>query len=84
MTTPQDRTRHLVQAGAFLIELADNAGLPMDIRAEAHRLLRHYPTVSEIRMMAQLENNTAIFKVPLIADAFEREWVDRYTRGAHR
>lgn len=49
MTTPEERTRNIVQAGAFLIELARDKSLPYLIRREAARLARHYPTTSNVR-----------------------------------
>lgn len=44
MTTPEESTRHLYQAGAFLVELALDERLPIEVRREAARLARHYPT----------------------------------------
>ncbi|MEB1903054.1 BPSL0761 family protein [Xanthomonas campestris pv. campestris] len=44
MTTPEESTRHLFQAGAFLVELALDERLPIEVRREAARLTRHYPT----------------------------------------
>ncbi|MCD0254779.1 hypothetical protein JWH16_13375 [Xanthomonas campestris pv. campestris] len=44
MTTPEESTRNLFQAGAFLVELALDERLPVDVRREAARLTRHYPT----------------------------------------
>ncbi|WP_338338981.1 BPSL0761 family protein [Xanthomonas euvesicatoria] len=44
MTTPKESTRHLFQAGAFLVELALDERLPVEVRREAARLTRHYPT----------------------------------------
>ncbi|WP_106405159.1 BPSL0761 family protein [Xanthomonas sp. SHU 199] len=44
MTTPEESTRHLYQAGAFLVELALDERLPVEVRREAARLTRHYPT----------------------------------------
>ena len=38
MTTPDERRRTLVQAGAFLKELRGNQSLPEAVRQEAHRL----------------------------------------------
>ncbi|MEQ7330488.1 BPSL0761 family protein [Xanthomonas campestris pv. campestris] len=44
MTTPEESTRNLFQAGAFLVELALDERLPVEVRREAARLTRHYPT----------------------------------------
>lgn len=53
MTTPAERTRNLVQAGAFLKEIRANESLPALLRSEADRLLRHYPTIAELQMLAE-------------------------------
>ena len=55
MTMPSERTRNVLQAGAFLKELAGNKAVPGDVRQEAYRLLRHYPTVSDIEAIAEHE-----------------------------
>lgn len=44
MTTAEESTRNLFQAGAFLVELALDERLPIEVRREAARLTRHYPT----------------------------------------
>ncbi|WP_308686492.1 BPSL0761 family protein [Xanthomonas arboricola] len=43
------------QAGAFLKELAGNQAVPKSEREEAYRLLRHYPTLSDVEAIAQHE-----------------------------
>lgn len=55
MTMPAERSRTVIQAGAFLKELRANQYLPEEIRSEAHRLLRHYPSVLNIELVASLE-----------------------------
>ena len=52
MTMPSERTRNLLQAGAFLKELAANQAVPKTVRQEAYRLLRHYPTISDVEAIA--------------------------------
>lgn len=81
MTTPDERTRNLLQAGAFLKELQEDKTVPEEIRQEAHRLLRHYPTVYEVRMLAELEKHTtgAFYLTPNI----EKGWFSLYRFGAH-
>lgn len=47
MTMPDERSRAVMQTKAFLLELQDSTktpGVPEDVRKEAHRLLRHYPS----------------------------------------
>ncbi|WP_394697312.1 BPSL0761 family protein [Pseudoxanthomonas japonensis] len=46
---PVERTRNLIQAGAFLRDLSANQHVPREIRTEAYRLLRHFPSVSDRR-----------------------------------
>ncbi|MFJ2456514.1 BPSL0761 family protein [Pseudomonas protegens] len=41
MTRPYERTRSVVQAQEFLVELSRDTTLPEPIRNEARRLLRH-------------------------------------------
>ncbi|MCC4622716.1 hypothetical protein LL965_22785 [Xanthomonas cassavae CFBP 4642] len=48
MTLPDERTRNVLQAGAFLKELAGNKAVPEEVRQEAYRLLRHYPTLERV------------------------------------
>ena len=43
MTMPVERTRSVIQTGDFLRELSRSQEIPEPIRAEAARLLRHFP-----------------------------------------
>lgn len=43
MTTPRERTQAVLQTRKFLRNLANNDELPVAVRLEAGRLLRHYP-----------------------------------------
>ena len=81
MTTPAERTRALVQAGAFLKSLRADQSLPRPLRAEANRLLRHFPTVSDLRRMAshQVQGvESGSLTAEMIAD-----WLRGHTLGAH-
>lgn len=81
MTTPDERTRNLLQAGAFLKELREDETVPEEIRREAYRLLRHYPTVYEVMMLAELEKRTTgIF---YLTPDIEKGWFSSYRFGAH-
>ena len=82
MTTPTERTRHLVQAGAFLRELRGNRKLPQQVRDEAHRLLRHYPTISDIEHIASVATGS-IFGNPLTTE-FDPDWLRGYNNDGHR
>ena len=57
MTTPAERTRTVIQARAFLIDIGQDLSLPESLRNEARRLLRHYPTQEEMWMAGQLEES---------------------------
>lgn len=52
MTTPDERTRALVWAGGFLIELARDKSLPIAVRQRAVVIARHFPTLEEVSSMA--------------------------------
>nr|WP_326527989.1 BPSL0761 family protein [Rhodoferax sp.] len=46
MTTPDERTRALVQTKQFLQGLQIQDTVPPDVREVARALLRHYPTLA--------------------------------------
>lgn len=53
MTTPEERTRAVQHTREFLQELMDSdrsPGVPEAVRAEARRLLRHYPSGSDLHL----------------------------------
>ena len=55
MTIPTERTRSVLQTKDFLERLlgTDKAEVPESIRVEARRLLRHYPSASDLRLAAE-------------------------------
>lgn len=53
---PDERTRALLWAGGFLIELARDNRLPLDIRQHAVMIARHFPTIEDISAMALLKH----------------------------
>ena len=75
MTTPTERTRNLIQAGAFLKELRADELLPEHIRIEADRLLRHYPTVNEFKLLAS--------SCSRLSAEFDPDWLRSNRLGAH-
>ena len=81
MTTPDERTRNLLQAGAFLKELREDKQLPDGIRGEARRLLRHYPTAFEVKMLAEVEKRSigSFYLTP----NFDKNWFGSYRFGPH-
>lgn len=82
MTTPEERTRNVLQAGAFLKELQGDKSLPEAIRREAHRLLRHYPTVGDIKLLAKIEGSATWSTV--LTPEFDPAWTERYKFGPHK
>lgn len=55
MTMRNERTRSIIQTRDFLVYLSRDQGLPESVRNEARRLLRHYPTSSEVLLAGKLE-----------------------------
>ncbi|UOV05435.1 hypothetical protein MUU75_01510 [Pseudoxanthomonas mexicana] len=89
MTRPDERTRNLLQAGAFLKELAGNRTLPTTVQQEAYRLLRHYPTLSDVEAIAQHEERLrdltqSAFVRPYLTSQIEPDWFRSYPKGPHR
>ena len=89
MTMPAERTRNVLQTGAFLRELAASMAVPKSIREEAYRLLRHYPTVSDIEAIAQHEERLqeltqSAFVGPYLTSQIEPDWFRGYSLGPHR
>ncbi len=48
VTRPAERTRTLIQTRDFLLELKRDLSVAEDVRRQAKRLLRHYPSAEEI------------------------------------
>lgn len=88
MTMPVERTRNLIQAGAFLRELSADTGLPAATRAEAYRLLRHFPSLSDVEAIAAneallIQLSGSLLVRNYLVTAFDPEWLRGYTRGPH-
>lgn len=59
MTIPYERTRAVVQTEEFLLSLIDpkkTPRIPLAIRQEAHRLLRHYPNKFDMHVISDRED----------------------------
>lgn len=56
MTTAAERTRALLSCGGFLVEIARNEQLPLEVRQHAARIARHFPTVEDFRAMAAMRS----------------------------
>ena len=77
MTTPAERTRHLVQTRAFLKELRANASLPESICKEANRLLRHYPSLMDLELLAGIEA-CSVLGSHILTPHLNSEWTKGY------
>ena len=52
MTMPHERTRALLWAGGFLVELARDTSLPLWVRQRAVVIARHFPTIEDVSTMS--------------------------------
>ena len=77
MSTATERQRTLLQAGAFFKELAADVSLPDRVRAEARRLLRHFPRRSDLPFLA------AVAALPPPDAEEQADWLRGYTHGVH-
>lgn len=59
MTLPYERTRAVVQAYEFLVELSIDTSLSPDIRRDALFLLRHYPSEADVLQAGRNEEKGA-------------------------
>jgi hypothetical protein len=60
MTMPDERTRALLWAGGFLIELARDDSLPVDVRRRAVVIARHFPTIEDVASMALIRHPSGL------------------------
>lgn len=84
MTMPNERTRAMVWAGAFLRELARNTRLPAEVRRTAVFVARHYPTVMDIVGMAAADERRPFF-MPMLeppTDDDIADWLKDFRQGA--
>lgn len=81
MTTPSERTRNLLQAGVFLKELRAGPSPPERVRKEAHRLLRHFPTVGDLHTLALIEASSLGSNI--LTSPFDAAWCEGYRFGPH-
>ncbi|WP_340688833.1 BPSL0761 family protein [Stenotrophomonas maltophilia] len=63
--------------------------MPKEVRQEAYRLLRHYPTVSDIEAIAEHEERLraltqSAFVRPYLSSEIEADWFSGYPLGPHR
>lgn len=60
MTMPDERTRALLWAGGFLIELARDESLPLVVRRRAVTIARHFPTIEDVSSMALFRHSSGL------------------------
>ena len=53
MTMPDERTRALLWAGCFLVDIARDEALPTPVRRKAATIARHFPTVEDVTWLAE-------------------------------
>lgn len=84
MTMPDERTRALIWAGNFLIELALDADLPYAVRRKAVVIARHFPTLEDVRGIAGLCDQ-AVGLGPTVAHPDQvEEWLKSSKHGPLR
>jgi hypothetical protein len=59
MTTQSERARALVWAGGFLIEVAKDSSLPLELRRKAATIARHFPTIELIAITSTFPPSTS-------------------------
>lgn len=82
MTTPHERTRSLLWAGSFLIELAQDPSLPLRVRRSAVVIARHFPTIEQVAQMALLERPSVLGSHLAAPD--EVDWDEEWPMGPLR
>lgn len=60
MTMPDERSRALVWAGGFLIEIARDKRLPLDVRQSAVTVARHFPTIEQVSHMTLFRHSSGL------------------------
>ena len=84
MTLPDERTRSLLWAGSFLIDIARDERLPLPVRRRAVTIARHFPTIEDIEWMAASLSGSA-FSLQLASpeDAMRNEKDDSFSPLRH-
>lgn len=77
MSTTEERVRSVVQAGALLLEVALDKRLPVEVRRDAVRLVRHYPTVSSLSLVF----GGSVISCKEAVLAIDPEWTSSYAHG---
>lgn len=77
MTTPIERTRSLVWAGAFLVEVARDKNLPVGVRRSAAVIARHFPTTLDLRSI----NSAPVPWMEIASQEDLCEWLQDFPLG---
>lgn len=80
MTMPDERTRALLWAGGFLVELARDETLPLAVRQRAVEIARHFPTVQDVSQMALFRDPSGL-DMRLTSPSETDGWKDRCRFG---
>lgn len=75
MSTQEERARSLIWAGCFLVELAHDQDVALEIRRKAVAIARHLPTFEEISISLPLS---------ALATTHIASWTDGYKLGPLR
>ena len=74
MTMSDERTRAVLQGGAFLIQIARDKSLPLQLRRQAVMIARHFPTTEDVSAIAR--SHVSPLFGSYFADPSEVEWQD--------
>lgn len=83
MTMPDERTRSLLWAGGFLIELARDTTLPVTVRRRAVVIARHFPTIEDVSAMALFRHSSGL-GVGLASPSEASHWAEDCRYGPLR
>lgn len=76
MTMPVERTRAMLWAGGFMIELARDKRLPVDVRRSAVVIARHFPTIEYVAHMAMFRHEPSGLGVGFASPQDDLGWVE--------
>lgn len=60
MTLPDERTRALLWAGSFFVELAGDRKVPVAVRQRAVAIARHFPTIEDVTRMSLFQHSPGL------------------------
>lgn len=80
MSTMLERSRALVWAGGFLIEIARDRRLPLEVRQRAVSIARHFPTIERMVGSSCLASSTQQTDSTVNA-RFDPAWLEDLEHG---